>query len=84
MKIKEIKITGEIVGNSVTISCREGKPLLVMTYTSSGVSGKMDADNDGHTARWVAAKYIQEFLDGYEGTQTDVREYLTLLEMMMD
>jgi hypothetical protein len=79
MRIKEIKIAGEIVTNFITIQRREMKPLLVMLYKNSGVSGKIDVLK-GDSARWAAAKYIQEFLDGYEGTQTDVKEYFDLLE----
>jgi len=82
MRIKEIKISGEIVTNAVVIKQQAGRGLKVDFHRTKIRVSTATIKKGSVKQREMAAQEIQKFLDGYVGTGSDIWEYDQMLERM--
>ncbi len=73
-KAKIIVISGKITTNQVKL--RRGSSIKTITADLGGDKFVIERDT---TACWIAATGIQEFCDGYKGTNKEIRAYVNVI-----
>ena len=90
MRITNIELAGGVEDGQALprafakISRKQGDEYITVELLTPGGDRTHHVGADDRDDQWSMAQILQHALDGYEGTNTDVAEYLRVIEMMTD